>query len=165
MPTADQQRSFLDAIADDAQPVVYCAHGLSHSVYLTRIAQAAPFKMASREEDTYQLTMVSTVAEATGYESQEQFLLSSVNDVAPLVYTDTRGDRHYVIMTRLSRTFPYKDDDRFQPVYTLTFADARAVLDVQATEVAAVAETLTSASLYRTLARWDEFDWDWAQWE
>ena len=166
MPTPDQQRDFLEAIADDKQPVVYCHAGLSHSVFVTRMVELAPFKMEGRDEPVFQLTMIATAAEATGYESQEQFLLSAANDIAPLVYTDPHGDRHYVLMTRLTSGFPFKwDSDRFQPVYTLTFVDARAVLDVQATEAAKVAETLTSASLFRTVARFDTAQFDFAQFE
>ena len=164
MTTAEAQRAFLQAITDDTQPIVFAHLGLSHSVYVTRMSELSPFKMEDRLEPVYQITMVSTAAEASGASVAEQFLLSAANDVTPLVYVDRNAERHYVYLTRLAKTMPYKDNDRYEPVYGVTMVDARAVQDVQAAEGAKVAAAV-AFSLYRQTMTWGVSCWDFAQWE
>ena len=163
MPTVEQQQAFIQAIADDTTPVVYAHLGLSHSVYVTRMAELSPFKMEDRLEPVYQLTMVATAAEASGASTAEAFLLSCANDVTPLVYTDRNEERHYVYLTRLAKTMPYKDNDRYEPVYGVTMVDARAVQDVQGVEGAKIA-AVAAVSLYRQVMTWDVSLWDFSQW-
>jgi len=166
MPTVEQQRAFIQAIADDTAPVVFSHLGLSHSVYVTRMAELSPFKMEDRLEPVYQLTMVATAAEASGASTAEAFLLSCANDVTPLVYTDRNSERHYVYITRLAKTMPFKWDEseRFEPVYQVVLVDARAVQDVQDAEGAKVAAA-AAFSLYRQTMMWGASLWDFAQWE
>lgn len=163
MPTATQQRDFLDAITDDTTPVVYAHLGLTHTVYVTRLAELSPFKMEDRLEPVYQLTMVATAAEASGASVAEQFLLDAANDVTPLVYVDRNAERHYAYITRLAKTMPYKDGDRYEPVYGVTMVDAKAVQDVQAAEAAKVTAAV-AFSLYRQTMTWGVSCWDFTQW-
>ena len=166
MPTTEQQRAFLQAITDNTTPVVFAHLGLTHSVYVTRMAELSPFKMEDRLEPVCQLTMVATAAEASGASTAEQFLLDAANDVTPLVYTDRNSERHYVYITRLAKTMPFKWDEseRFEPVYQVVMADARAVMDVQDAEAAKIA-TVAAFSLYRQTMIWGVSLWDFAQWE
>lgn len=165
MAAVDQQKAFLEAIADDTEPIVFCHSGLSHSVYLTQVMQLAPFKFKGREEPVFQLRMVEALAAASGVSAEEQFLLDCANDTEPLEYMDRLGERHYTILTRLAKIAPYKFKGRIEPVWQLTLVDARAVFEVQGAE-AARAQTATAVSLYdHIVAKWDEFNWDFAQWE
>ena len=164
MPTTEQQRSFLQAITDDTAPVVFAHLGLSHSVYVTRMAELSPYKFEGRTEPVCQLTMVATAAEASGASTAEAFLLSCANDVTPLVYTDRNEERHYVYLTRLAKTMPYKDGDRYEPVYQVVLVDARAVQDVQAAEGAKIAAAVASSLFDSPTRYWDGTSlWGWAQ--
>ena len=166
MPTTEQQRAFIQAIVDDTAPVVFAHLGLSHSVYVTRMAELSPYKFEGRDQPVCQLTMVSTAAEASGASTAEAFLLDAANDVTPLMYTDRNEEHHYVYITRLAKTMPFKWDEseRFEPVYQVVLVDARAVQDVQAAEGAKVAAAV-AFSLYRQAMIWGVSCWDFAQWE
>ena len=163
MTTVGAQRAFLQTITDDTAPVVFAHLGLSHSVYVTRMAGLSPYKFEGRVEPVCQLTMVATAAEASGASTAEQFLLDAANDVTPLVYVDRNEERHYVYLTRLAKTMPYKDNDRYEPVYGVTMVDARAVQDVQGVEGAKIA-AVAAVSLYRQVMTWDVSLWDFSQW-
>ena len=164
MPTADQQESFLLAITDDAQPVVYSHLGLSHSVYITRLVEMSPYKFGGRDEQVFQLTMVATAAEASGASSAEQFLLSAGNDIEPSLYTDRNEEKHYVYITRLAQTMPYKFGGRYEPVYQVTMVDARAVLDVQGADGAKVSMLLATSVFDQVTAKWGTAKWGFSAW-
>lgn len=166
MATIDQQRGFLEAITDDRQPVVYCHAGLSHSVYVTQMTQLNPYKFKGRDEPVFQVRMVEALAAASGASSEEQFLLNCANDAEPLEYTDRLGERHYTIITRLAKTQPYKFKGRVEPVWQLTLVDAWGGYDLVQDAEAAAVQTVTTTSVYdHVVARFDECNFDFAQWE
>ena len=164
MPTTEQQRAFIQAITDDTTPVVYAHLGLTHTVYVTRMAELSPFKMEDRLEPVCQLTMVATAAEASGASTAEAFLLSCANDVTPLLFTDRNQEGHYVYITRLAKTAPFKFEGRYEPVWQATMVDARAVQEVRDAEGAKVAAAV-AFSLYRQTMTWGVSCWDFTQWE
>lgn len=164
--TAETQKAFLEAIADDAQPVVYCRAGLSHSVYLTQVTELSPYKFKGRLEPVSQLRMVEALVAASGVSLEEQFLLDCANDAEPLEYTDRLGETRYTILTRLAKTQPYKFKGRIEPVWQLTMVDAWGGFDMVQDAEAATVQTVTATSVYdHIVAKWDEFNWDFAQWE
>ncbi len=169
MATSDQQKRFLEAIADDTQPLIYCHAALTYSVYVTQLIQTAPYKReeSSRQEPVFTLRMVETATGATGVNAQEHFLLAAADDVAPLHYTDPRGDVHRVILTQLSKSRPFKFEGRVEPVMQLTLVDAWSGFSITDAEGATVA-TVTAVSLYDYVtAKWgpgEDARWSFAQW-
>lgn len=163
--TAETQKSFLETIADDRQPVIYFHAALSHTVYVTELTQLAPYKFSGRDEPVFQVRMVEALAAATGVSVGEQFLLDCANDTAPLEYTDRLGETHQTILTRLAKTQPYKFKGRVEPVWQLTLVDAWAVTELQDADAATVQSTTATSVYDHIAAKWDEFNWDFAQWE
>lgn len=163
--TAETQKSFLEAVANDTQPVTYAHAGLTHTVYLTEVAQVAPYKFKGRPEPVFQLRMVEALAAATGVNADEQFLLDCADDTAPLLYTDRLGEQHHTILTKLAKTAPYKFKGRTEPVWQLTMVDAWGVFEVQDAEAATVQVASAISRYDHVPAKWDEFSWDFAQWE
>ncbi len=167
MPTADTQKRFLEAIASDTQPLVYVVSSLTYSVYVTQLIQTAPYKHAGRDEPVFTLRMVETTTGATGVNAQEHFLLAAADDVAPLHYTDPRGDVHRVILTQIAKSRPFKFEGRVEPVMQLTLVDAWSGFSITDAEGATVA-TLTAVSLYdHVTAKWgpgEEARWGYSAW-
>ena len=164
MATTQEQERFLEAVADDTQPVIYVHSGLTHSVYVTRLSKLNPYKFEGREEPVYQLRMVETASAATGASAEEQFLMECANDLTPVIYHDRHGERHRVIITKAIQTQPYKFEGRYQPVWQLVMVDAWAGFEIQDADAAKIA-TAAAASLYRQVAYWDgNSRWNFAQW-
>lgn len=162
--TTDQQKRFLEAIADDTQPLTFCISSLTYSVYVTQLTQTAPYKFEGRPEPVFSLRMVETTTGATGVNAQEHFLLAAGDDVAPLHYTDVRGDVHRVILTQLSKSRPFKFEGRLEPVWQLTLVDAWSGFSITDAEGATVA-VATAVSTYDTVAaKWGTAQWGYAMW-
>lgn len=168
MTTADQQKRFLEAIASDTQPLIYCHAALTYSVYITQLVQTTPYKReeSNRQEPVFQLRMVEATTGATGVNAQEHFLLAAGNDIAPLHYTDPRGDVHRVILTQLSKSRPFKFEGRIEPVWQLTLVDAWSGFSITDTEAASVAVAASVAPYDYVAAKWGPgyAKWGFAQW-
>jgi len=68
MPTAEEQVTFLEGVADDVQPVIYYdPDGERHRVIVQQLAQTHPYKHGDRYEPVMQLTMIDAWA---GMEAQ-----------------------------------------------------------------------------------------------
>lgn len=166
MATSGQQKRFLEAIADDTQPLTFCISSLTYPVYVTQLVQTAPYKHEGRDEPVFQLRMVETTTGATGVNAQEHFLLAAGNDVAPLHYTDPRGDVHRVILTQLSKARPYKHENKVEPVWQLTMVDAWSGFSITDAEGAAVACVAEASVFDQVVAKWGPgyAKWGFSQW-
>lgn len=164
MTTADQQKRFLEAIADDTQPLTYVVSSLTYSVYVTQLVQTAPYKHAGRDEPVFQLRMVEAATGATGVNAQEHFLLAAADDIAPLHYTDPRGDVHRVALTQIVKTRPYKFEGRLQPVWSLVMVDAWSGFSITDAEGAKVLVTAAVSPYDYVAAKWGSAQWGFAQW-
>lgn len=164
MATVDVQKRFLEAIADDTQPLTFCISSLTYSVYVTQLVQTAPYKHEGRDEPVFQLRMVEATTGATGVNAAEHFLLAAGDDVAPLHYTDPRGDVHRVILTQLVKTRPFKFEGRLEPVWQLTLVDAWSGFSITDAEGAKVACVAAVSPYDATVAKWGTAQWGYAMW-
>lgn len=164
MATVDVQKRFLEAIADDTQPLTFCISSLTYSCYVTQLTQIAPYKFEGRDQPVFRLRMVETTTGATGVNAQEHFLLAAGDDVAPLHYTDPRGDVHRVILTQLSKSRPFKFEGRVEPVMQLTFVDAWSGFSITDAEGATVACVAAVSPYDAVTAKWGTAQWGYAMW-
>ncbi len=167
MTTADTQKRFLEAIASDTQPLTYVHAALTYSVYVTQLIQTAPYKHAGRDEPVFTLRMVETATGATGVNAQEHFLLAAADDVAPLHYTDPRGDVHRVILTQISKSRPFKFEGRVEPVWSLVMVDSWSGFSIQDSEAAKVAAIAAVSPYDYVTAKWgpgEDARWGFSQW-
>ena len=95
---------------------------------------------------------------------QIQFLLDCANDREPLMYI-TEDRQRRAILTRLSRSEPYKRGDHYEPTYRLVLVDAWSGFQLQDAAAAKV-QTASAFSLFdqQTYYWSGTARWGFAQW-
>jgi hypothetical protein len=98
-------------------------------------------------------------------DDQMAFLEELADDVHPIFYYDTNGERHRVMIQSLAQTAPYKHEGRLEPVCQISMIEVWPGVEVRGADAAKV-QTLTASSLYDHVpALWDGNSlWGFFQW-